>query len=269
MGFSLGDIGGALTGGTMGIGTALGIGSSALSYYGQKKTNEMNRDISREQMAHSAKEAEILRDWQTGERLAKQKFDEVMSNTAVQRRMKDMKEAGINPILAGKYDASSPSSQAMSGSMGQLPGLPTMQNPVASGIDGLVKGASTAVSLMKSEHEIDILKQEVEIKTFETYIQANKELYTRMEAYIKSDEQQWKHEEYQTKYYMWRTWSSALRTLTEDQRKAVFIGIPGAAMAFAGVKGFMSMMPSSIMKTIKRMLKMKPESLPGNNVRYK
>jgi hypothetical protein len=36
------------------------------------------------------------------------KFQRQMSNTAVQRQMADMRKAGINPILAGKYGGASP-----------------------------------------------------------------------------------------------------------------------------------------------------------------
>lgn len=68
----------------------------------------INRDFqlqsAREAMAFEADQAEMNRQFQT-----------YMSNTAVQRGMADLKKAGINPILAYQYSASSPAGATASG----------------------------------------------------------------------------------------------------------------------------------------------------------
>ena len=73
-------------------------------------------------------------------------FQERMSNSAVQRQMQDMRQAGINPILAGKYGgASSPT-----GAMAQTPDFG----------GAVLKGAQIQQAVNTAKMSAEMLKQE-------------------------------------------------------------------------------------------------------------
>lgn len=141
------------------IGAGASLLGSAMSSKGQRDTNSANVGLSREQMD----------------------FQERMRNTQYQAAVKDMKAAGINPMVA----------YSQGGNAAPAGAAIAQQNPYASFADASGKGVQSAIALEKLETELDLAKSSAqknvsdaaladEMKTSQIYNQVNTQAMTNL-----------------------------------------------------------------------------------------
>lgn len=134
-----------------------------------KEANEFALSSAREANRFASEEAQIQRLWQNEQNLRAMAFEsqealksrqwqENMSNTAYQRAILDMKQAGLNPILA--YNQG---------------GAATTSGAVASGFS---TGSSSAASQMASAHKASYSKENISMELLKMIVSSATDLIT-------------------------------------------------------------------------------------------
>ena len=126
--------------GAQGIANAMGAGAQMLYNYG----------MANKQAGFNAKQNKIAMDYNTAEAQKNRDWQEMMSNTAYQRAMADMKAAGLNPILAANLGGASTPGGATGTISGASMGLQGASAASISALSNGVLGSNYSMSQNES-----------------------------------------------------------------------------------------------------------------------
>lgn len=146
------------------------IAGGVVSARGQRQTNAQNVALSREQM-----------DWSTGEAYKQRDFEKEMSDTAVVRRIEDLKKAGLNPMLAYNGVADTPSYQLPSYDKAKV------ENPNIAMGQGIASAGQAVLEAQQTKANTQAARAQARKTDAEAQVVESELPYSAKNAQVKSD----------------------------------------------------------------------------------
>ena len=145
-------------------GPVIGAGISAgASLLGGSAANDANKTIARETNSYAYSMWKAGNQFSAAQAKASRNWARLMSNNAVQRQVRDLQQAGINPILAGRYGGASTPAPATAGSI-SVPSLavPKIQDVMTPAVNTGLQAYNAALQGEKTKADTKVSQRQEE-----------------------------------------------------------------------------------------------------------